>query len=135
MTSSGTGPFAVEWSVSSPPGGSATPASGAELAPVNSATFATRLVGAGTHVVRVTLTNDCGTLTQDFPVLAEDRRAPDLSLAGRPREHARNRVDAIVQGDLEDLRHIEVAGEQKGLLAKGPHLDTPAAAAFTGILQ
>lgn len=81
VTSSGTGPFALEWSVSPPPGGSATPSSGAQAVEGNSATFATRLAGAGVHLVTVTLTNDCGTLTQDFPVLAEDRRAPDLLLS------------------------------------------------------
>jgi len=80
VTSSGTGPFDLEWSIEAPLGGSALPVSGTGTAPVNSALFSSFLSGAGTYQVTVTLSNDCGTLTQTFPVLVEDRRAPDLVL-------------------------------------------------------
>ncbi len=36
------------------------------------------------------------------------------------------RVDPVVQGDLEDLGHVEVAGEDVGLLPVGAGLDAPA---------
>ena len=150
VTASGTGPFLVEWSVASPPGGSATPSSGTENAPGNTAMFSTRLAGDGTHVVTVTLTNDCGTITQDFSVLAEDRRAPDLSLfavaadcgggdaiAPRPsprpvlarREPARPLLDRLEEPDPgRDLaRALEKPALVEGLAppVRGPGLERP----------
>jgi hypothetical protein len=79
-TVAGTGPFTWDWSIVPSPGDTATPASGSATGETNSLQVSTRLSGSGTYRLRVTVTNDCGTLTQDVDVVVEDRRAPDLDL-------------------------------------------------------
>ena len=44
-------------------------------------------------------------------------------------------VDAVVQGQLQHLQQVEVAGEDVGLLAEGAHLHAAGAAALAGVLQ
>jgi len=53
----------------------------------------------------------------------------------QPYRDARHRIDPIVERHLQDLGHIEVAGEQVGLLSEGSHLDAAAASPLAGILQ
>lgn len=81
VVSAGTGPFTVDWSIAPPLGGTATPASGSEVAGGEGASFTSVLAGPGTYAVTVTMTNDCGSETRTVPVLVEDRRAPDLILS------------------------------------------------------
>ncbi len=47
----------------------------------------------------------------------------------------RLRIETVVECQLQDLRQVEVAGQNVGLLAEGPHLDTAAAAAGPGVLE
>ena len=47
---------------------------------------------------------------------------------------ARARIDAVVEGDLEDLGHVEVPGQGVVLLAESPGLDAAAGPAVAGIL-
>ena len=44
-------------------------------------------------------------------------------------------VNAVVQGYLQNLRRVQIARQQIGLLAKGSHLNTPRAASLASILQ
>jgi hypothetical protein len=44
-------------------------------------------------------------------------------------------VAAVVQGQLQDLGHVQVAGQDVGLLAEGPGLDAAGAAALAGVLH
>ncbi|EKD38768.1 MAG: hypothetical protein ACD_75C00615G0001 [uncultured bacterium] len=57
-------------------------------------------------------------------------------LAGGDGDHfPGKRIDAVIEGDLKNFRHIEVAGEDIGLLAEGTGLDAAAGSAFAGVLH
>ena len=48
---------------------------------------------------------------------------------------ARRRVDAVVQGDFQNLRRVQITRQQIGFLAEGSHLDATRAAALACVLQ
>ena len=51
----------------------------------------------------------------------------------QPYRDARDRIDPVVERHFQDLGHVQVAGQQVGLLAEGPHLDAAAASPLAGI--
>ena len=48
---------------------------------------------------------------------------------------ARLWINTVIQGNLEDLRCVQITRQQISLLSKGTHLNTARTAALTGILQ
>lgn len=78
ITMGGTADFGVSWSILPDPGNSATPDRGMFTTTGNAGTFDSLLQGDGAYVVTVTVTNECGSVTESIVFTLEDRAGPSL---------------------------------------------------------